>query len=159
MIFVHEVVVPIPLSAIRLDDWIFGMTEKEYMACARGHLAMGTAGGAKRKGMVNVESMAGALIIQHYCTQIVQADHVRLFSGASRAYLMHVIPFQLSVSWDMEVSSISPDVSRLRCTIDVRTPWWVRIVGFFNATNFWIKRHLVEETGGFTRDLAAKMAS
>ena len=99
--------------------------------------------------MVNVEFMAGALIIQHY---------VKLVSVRSRAYLMHVIPFHLQVSWEMQVSSVSAEQSKLRRTIDVRNPLWVRFIGFFNATNYWIRRHLVEETQGFANDLARKAA-
>ncbi len=106
--------------------------------------------------MVNVESMAGALIIQHYKTEVLETNHVRLFSRRSRAYLMHLVPFHLQVGWEMQVSSVSADESRLRCTIDVRNPLWVRFIGFFNATNYWVRRHLIEETQGFARDLTCK---
>lgn len=156
MIFTHEASIPLPASAIHLDEWLFQMSEKDYKACARGHLAVGTNGGSHFTGMVNVESMAGALIIQHYRVELLRADHVRLFSGASRAYLMHLLPFHLTVGWEMQVTGTSAEGSTLRCTIDVRNPWWVRLIGAFNATNYWIRRHLVEETHGFARDIAAK---
>ena len=81
---------------------------------------MGTNGGANFTGMVNVESMAGALLIQHYRTELLEADHIRLFSEASRGYLLHVVPFRLQVGWEMQVSSTSAETSVLRCTIDVR---------------------------------------
>ena len=58
MIFVHEEVVPLPLSAIRLDDWIFGTTEKEYMACARGHLAMTETGPKAGRGLILKQASA-----------------------------------------------------------------------------------------------------
>ena len=156
MKYTHEASVPLPLSAIHLDKWIFGMTEQEYMACARGHRAIGMLGCPERTGMVNVESMAGSLIVQHYTTQLLEPHHVRFFSGASRAYLLHLLPFRLSVSWEMEATSVSSEASQLRCTINVRLPWWVRIIGVFNATGFWIRRHLIEETGGFARNLIAR---
>lgn len=106
--------------------------------------------------MVNVESIAGALIIQHYRTELLEANHVRLFSESSRAYLMHLLPFRLQVGWEMQVSSVSPAESRLRCTIDVRNPRWVRFVGLFNATNYWTRQHLIEGTKGFAHDLTRK---
>lgn len=39
MVFSHEAPIPLPLSAIRLDEWLFNLSEKDYMACARGHRA------------------------------------------------------------------------------------------------------------------------
>ena len=155
MIFTHEALLPLAASEIHLDEWLFNLSEKEYKACARGHRAVGTSGGAKFEGMVNVESMAGALIIQHYKTEVLEANHVRLFSERSRAYLMHLLPFHLQVGWEMQVSGVSANQSRLRCTIDVRNPHWVRLVGVFNATNYWIRRHLIEETKGFARNLVS----
>jgi len=156
MVFTHEASVGLPLSAIHLDEWLFNLSEKDYKASARGHRAVGTNGGSQFDGMVNVESMAGALIIQHYRTELLEANHIRLFSERSRAYLMHLLPFHLQVGWEMQVSSVSAEGSRLRCTIDVRNPIWVRCVGLFNATNYWIRRHLIEETKGFAHDLTRK---
>lgn len=156
MIFTHEALMPVPASPIHLDEWLFNLSEEDYRACARGHRAVGTTGESHFGGVVNVESMAGALLIQHYRTQLLEAKHVRLFSKHSRAYLMHLIPFDLQVLWEMQVSETLAQESTLRCTIDVRNPLWVRIVGFFNASNYWIPRHLIEETRGFAQDLTRK---
>ncbi len=156
MVFTHEALIPLAADDVHLDEWLFNLSEKDYKACARGHRAMGTSGGAHFEGMVNVESMAGALIIQHYRTELLQPAHVRLFSERSRAYLMHLLPFHLQVGWEMQISSVSARESKLRCTIDVRNPMWVRFAGLFNATNYWIRRHLIEETEGFARDLERK---
>ena len=156
MIFSHEASIPLWMSAIHLDDWLFNLSKADYNACAKGHRAIGTNRGSQFAGMENVESMAGALLIQYYRTELLQPDHVRLFSAASRGYLMHLVPFQLEVGWEMQVFSISTDQSMLRCTIDVQNPLWIQFIGVFNATNFWICRHLIEETQGFARDLALK---
>ena len=156
MIFTHEASIPLAVTDIHLDEWLFNLSERDYKACARGHRAVGTSGGSHFEGMVNVESMAGALIIQHYKTELLEGNHVRLFSERSRAYLMHLLPFHLQVSWEMQVSSVSASESNLRCTIDVRNPLWVRFIGWFNATNYWIRQHLIEETQGFARDLTCK---
>ncbi len=93
-------------------------------------------GGTQFAGMVNVESMAGALLIQHYRTELLQPDHVQLYSAASRGYLMHLVPFHLKVGWEMQVFSVTPDASMLRCTINVQNPARVRFVGLFNASNY-----------------------
>ncbi len=156
MVFTHEASIPLPAGDVHLDKWLFQLSENDYKACARGHRAIGTTGGARFDGMVNVESMAGALIIQHYRTELLEAGHIRLLSEKSRAYLMHLVPFHLRVGWEMQVTGVSAQESRLRCTIDVRNPLWVRFIGLFNATNYWIRQHLIEETQGFARDLARK---
>lgn len=158
MVFTHEVSMPLAAGDVHLDGWLFNLSENDYKACARGHRAMGTNGGARFNGMVNVEAMAGALIIQHNRTELLEANHVRLFSKRSRAYLMHLVPFHLQVGWEMQVSGVSASESVLRCTIDVRNPSWVRFIGWFNGTNYWIRKHLIEETQGFARDLSHKSA-
>ena len=131
------------------------------MVCATfffkgGHRAIGTQGGKHFEGMVNVGSMAGALIIQHYRTELLTPHHIRLLSERSRAYLMHVWPFHLRVFWEMQVTSVSATEACLRCTIDVKNPLWVGFLGLFNASNYWIRQHLIEETRGFARDLTRK---
>jgi hypothetical protein len=65
MIFTHEAPIPLPVGATHLDEWLYSLSEADYKACARGHRAVGTNGGSQFDGMVNVESMAGALLIQH----------------------------------------------------------------------------------------------
>ncbi len=137
MIFTHEAQIPLPLEAVHLDEWLFHMTEADYMACARGHQGLGTNGGASHSGMVNVESMAGSLIIQHYESRQLAADHVVLFSKASRGYLLHLVSFFLTVRWEMQVLSVSPESSKLRCSImfAIRDGFgwpasmWVRTIG------------------------------
>ena len=156
MVFSHEASIGLPLSAIHLDSWLFALSEADYKACARGHRAVGTNGGKEFLGMINVETMAGALLIQHYRTELLEADHVRLFSGKSRGYLGYVLPFYLKVGWEMQVTAVSAHESRLRCTIDVYNPAWVRFIGLFNGSNHWIRQHLIEETIGFARDLTRK---
>ena len=156
MIFTHQAPIPLPVGAVHLDEWLYSLSEADYKACARGHRAVGTNGGSQFDGMVNVESMAGALLIQHYRTELLQPDHVRLFSAASRGYLMHLVPFHLSVTWEMQVFSVTPDASIFLFTIDFRYIYCVLFVGLFNASNYWIRRHLIEETHGFARNLATK---
>ena len=99
MIFTHEASIPLPLSAVHLDTWLFNLSEADYKACAHGHRAVGTNGGPNFEGMVNVEVMAGALLVQHYRTEVLEADHVKLYSAASLGYLLHVIPFHLKIGW------------------------------------------------------------
>ncbi len=157
MRYSHEASIPVPAGAIDLPAWLFGLSEEDYGACAHGHRAIGTVG--QRAGMVNVESIGGSLLIQHYATRQADRDHVTMVSPASRAYLMHLAPVKVGVVWDMAIVPDGPEASRFRCTIDVAMPAAVRLLGLFNGTGFFVRRHLVEETKGFARDIARKHAA
>ena len=132
------------------------MMDAEYQACASGHHAIGTVGGAKRPGIINVEAMAGPLMVQHYEMRLAQPDHVTFVSPANEGFLLRLLFFQMSVVWDLHVVAAPEDTSSLRCTIRAEYPLWVRIAGCFNAATHLVRQHLIEETGGFARDLAAK---
>ena len=155
MKFAHEVMIPASADAINLPDWLFGLSEEDYAACQRGHRAIGVLGDGARAGMVNVESIGGSLMVQHYATHLAEAHHVTMVSKASRAYLMHVVPVALGVVWDMSVVPEGAS-ARFRCEIDVDLPLVVRALGLLSATPYFVRRHLIEETHGFARDSARK---
>jgi hypothetical protein len=56
----------VPCAEIDLESWLFGLSDAEYQACARGHQAAGVFNDEHGRGMVNVESIGGNLIVQHY---------------------------------------------------------------------------------------------
>lgn len=156
MILTHEAPVALPIEAIHLDRWLPNLSNEDYQACARGHRAIGIDGGEQFRQMVNVESIAGNLLIQHYRPELLSAHHTRLYSDNSRAYLMHLIPLRVQVRWEIEAIPVSSDASTLRCTIEVRQPVWLNVLGFFIGLSFWLHRHLVEENFGFAKDLVRK---
>ena len=153
----YETPISAPASTINLVEWVFQMTDEEYRACSRNHYAMGIIGGAKRLGIVNVEQVAGALIVQRYAPQLMQKDHVRFFSKASQAFLLRVIPFKMEVTWDMQLVEEAASSCRLRCSLTVKMPLWVSVAGWFIASKYLLKRHLVGETKAFARDITAKL--
>ena len=69
MKFSHEVSMAVPASSVDLPNWLFSLSEADYQACAKGHRAIGMLGGNERSGMVNVESIGGSLLVQHYATR------------------------------------------------------------------------------------------
>lgn len=73
--------------------------------------------------------------------------------------MLRLVPFTMAVDWDMQLSPAPDGMSSLRCTIGFHAPLWARAAGVFNFQNYFVKRHLVEETGGFARDLATKYES
>ena len=156
MEFTHTATVPMAAKAVDLADWIFTMTDDEYKACAKGHHAMGIVGGGRRLGIVNVEQIAGTLIVQHYTTRLADPDHVRFVSDASEGFLLHAVPFKMKVHWDMKLVPAVGDTSTLECTIGFETPNWVAMAGVMNRSNHFVHQHLIEETGGFARDITVK---
>jgi hypothetical protein len=156
MKYSHEVSIPLSKDLINLPDWLFELTEKDYADSAHGHRAIGVIGGAERSGMVNVESIGGTLIIQHYATQIAEKQHVIMLSKASRAYLMHLFPVTIGVVWDMRVAGDGPDASRFQCVIEIDFPPAVQLLGYFIGAPLFARRHLIEETNGFSRNILKK---
>ncbi len=156
MILTHEAKVALPIEAIHLDRWLPTLSNEDYQACAHGHRAIGIDGGRQFRQMVNVESIAGNLLIQHYRPELLSAHHTRLYSDDTRAYLMHLIPLRVQVRWEIEAIAIGRDFSKLRCTVEVHQPIWLNVLGFFIGLRFWLRRHLVEENFGFADDLLRK---
>ena len=135
--------IDLPVEAINLPDWLFTLSEADYSSCAHGHRAIGMLGGAQRTGMVNVESIGGSLLIQHYATRLAEKDHVTMVSETSRAYIMHIVPVKCGVIWDMQTRAAGQDKTLFECTIDVTLPAVVRLLGYTIGTPVFIRRHLV----------------
>lgn len=72
--------------------------------------------------MVNVESVGGHLIIQHYREVHSQPSSVEMYSDASRVYLFHLVPVTATVRWRLALAATSPKASTFTCTVDVNLP-------------------------------------
>ena len=55
-----------PSDEIDLEAWLFGLSDADYQACAKGHQGAGVFTDEQGRGMINVESIGGNLIVQHY---------------------------------------------------------------------------------------------
>ncbi len=56
----------VPSADIDLESWLFGLSDQDYQACARGHHGAGVFNDEQGRGMVNVETIGGNMIVQHY---------------------------------------------------------------------------------------------
>jgi hypothetical protein len=52
--------------------------------------------------MVNVESVGGNLLVQHYLAVKLAADHVIMHSRNSRVYVSRLFPATVEVIWTLE---------------------------------------------------------
>jgi len=77
---VAEAVIHAPLSAIDLTEWVFTLTDSEYQACSKDHIAGAISVTPDGKRMsINVERV-GNLLIEHYIEDVAERAVCRLVS-------------------------------------------------------------------------------
>jgi hypothetical protein len=93
-----------PIEEIDLEGWLFGLTDADYRACAKGHQGAGVFADERGRGMINVESIGGNQIVQHYRAVHADRGSVEMYSRASRVYLFHLVPVAAGVRWTLGVT-------------------------------------------------------
>jgi hypothetical protein len=145
-----------PSDGIDIEAWLFGLSDADYQACARGHHGAGVFTDEHGRGMVNVESIGGYLIVQHY--RCVRADRsfVEMCSSASRVYLFHLVPVAVAVRWILEVKRKAAAASDFACTVEVKLPPVLGALARFTLLGLFLRRHVEEEALGFASDITRK---
>ncbi len=146
-----------PAGEIDLDAWIFGLSDEDYRACAKGHHGAGMYADKHGRGMVNVESVGGHLIVQHYREVHSEPSTVELYSAASRVYLFHVVPVAATVRWRLALAETSPTASDFTCTVDVTLPPALQVVARLTFLGRSLRRHVEEEAPNFADDISRKL--
>jgi hypothetical protein len=146
----------VPCADIDLESWLFGLSDEEYQACARGHRAAGVFTDDHGRGSVNVESIGGNLLIQHYRLVRGERSHVEMFSAASRVYLLHVVPVVGTVRWTLTVTPKTASTSAFTCTVEVALHPVLKALSNLMAAGTFLRQHVDEETRGFAADIARK---
>jgi hypothetical protein len=114
-----EALINAPFQSIDLADWVFGLTDKEYQACSKDHIAAAASAtpGGKRMS-INVERI-GRLIVQHYVEEISLRDHCRLVS-ISDAFGPAVTDHgQIGVLWEFFIEPIGAKTTRFSNHVEV----------------------------------------
>jgi hypothetical protein len=94
-----------PIEKIDIPTWCFSLPEKEYQGCSPAHIAAGftTAPDGKRMS-INVETIGGSLMVQHYVETLGQKDHLILdsesdvFTPSGRT--------TIHVTWELSVKAL-----------------------------------------------------
>jgi hypothetical protein len=146
----------VPSAEVDLENWLFALSDEEYQACARGHRAAGVFTDEHGRGMVNVESIGGNLIIQHYRAVRTDPSDVEMYSASSRVYLLHLVPVGASVRWLLTVTPTSASTSEFTCTVEVLLHPLLRVMSRLMALGTFLKRHVDEEATGFAADITRK---
>ncbi len=74
-------IVNAPIEFVDIADWVFTLPDAEYQRCSPAHIAAGfTTTDDGRRMSLNVETIGGNLMVQHYVEDIGERHHVRLLS-------------------------------------------------------------------------------
>ena len=74
-------IVNAPIELVDIADWVFTLPDAEYQRCSPAHIAAGfTTSDDGRRMSLNVETIGGHLMVQHYVEDVGEKHHVRLLS-------------------------------------------------------------------------------
>lgn len=152
-----QTVINHPVERINLARWISTMSDGDYQACSRAHRAAGTFREGGMLGMVNVESVGGNLLVQHYLATKLAADHVIMHSKKSRAYVMHLLPATVEVIWTMQVRPRDGQSTLFGCSVETVIPPLLRVLSTAALLPLFVRWHTQEETVGFAADISRKV--
>jgi hypothetical protein len=95
-----------PLETINLTEWLFTLKDREYQECSSSHIAAGNSVTEDGRRMsINVEQIAGNLLIQHYEEDISKRDHCAVHSVSDS--LSPLGRTTLIIKWELKVKKLS----------------------------------------------------
>lgn len=160
-----EAIIHAAADTIDLTDWVFTLTDGEYQACSKDHIAAAaTRAPDGRRMSINVERI-GRLLVQHYVEEVTERKHCRLVS-LSDTFGPGVFDQDRSdVVWEFSVELI--DEVTCRFTNHVRTsavPGWenalqrqgISLEEAQKRTHDYLVAHNAEETPLFAKDIQNK---
>lgn len=142
---------------IDLAVWLSTLSDREYQACARGHLAAGGFRDGDTFGSVNIESVGGHLLIQHYYATQAAPKHVVMHSRASRAYILHLVPVTIEVIWTQWVEARGDRGATFHCRVDTHMPTFLAAIARLALLPLFLRWHIEEETPLFAQDIVRKV--
>ena len=160
-----DAVIHAPVAAIDLTEWVFGLTDAEYRACSKDHIAAGTTVSPDGKRMsINVERI-GRLIVQHYREAIAERRRCRLVSVSDTFGPDIGDRGQLGVLWEFRLEPIDATTTKFTNHVQVTAvPGWEEALGRQGVTLEQVQArsraallpHNAEETPLFARDIERK---
>ncbi len=153
----YQTVIEHPADRIDLTQWLSNLSDRDYQACSHAHRAAGTFREDGVLGMVNVESVGGSLLVQHYLATKFTPNHVVMRSRATRVYVSHLFPATIEVIWTLDVEPRDGRSALLRCTVETRMPWLLTALSTLSLLPLFLQRHTHEETLGFAADMSRKI--
>ena len=147
----------VPVEQINLYEWLINITENDYKSFSKAHRAIGITKIDNVESMINVESIGGNLLVQHYKIQQKQKHLLVLYSQKSEAYLFHSVKVYVSVEWKMTVKQKDERSSFFICEIGVIYPnKLLKIASSLVAGSYFLRNHINEEGPLFAKNIEAK---
>jgi hypothetical protein len=115
-----DAIIDAPCESIDLTAWVFGLTDKEYQACSKDHIAAAaslTADG--RRMSINVERI-GSLIVQHYVEDVAERRHCRLISVSDTFGPDIAARGQVGVLWEFFVEPVDATKAKFTNHVEVK---------------------------------------
>lgn len=154
-----------PIEQIDLTEWLFTLQDEAYQACSKSHIACGSS--VSHDGCrisINVERIAGNMLVQHYKEGIGKRDHCLVKSHSDSFSAMG--DTKLDIIWEIKVKSLTKtscefsnhvtvllteEFQKLLKKLGVHE---LRMVRAGMEEN--VKQHNLEETPLFARDIEGK---
>jgi hypothetical protein len=97
-----------PIEFVDIADWVFTLPDAEYQRCSPAHIAAGfTTSDDGSRMSLNVETIGGNLMVQHYVEDIGEKHHVRLLSTSD--VIGPVGRTKSGVVWELSVKALDGD--------------------------------------------------
>jgi len=143
-----------------LHHWVFNLSDSDYQNTARGHIAAGASTHIDgTRTSVNVESVGGNLLVQHYVAEVGEKDYVRMVSY-SDLWLMKLIHVVVKVTWEMRLIHVSENQCAFRNTVTVEhQSFLMQIMSALALGGFFVRKHNEEETPLFARNLVERSSA
>jgi hypothetical protein len=152
-----------PIEYVNLAEWMFSITSEEYAACAVGHqsAAQGRLASGKRFS-VNIELVAGMLMVQHYIEKVSERRHVVGFSPNTVFWLSDAQYVLAEVTWELKVERLDASSCELTCMAlseSYDEPFVTKLheaLRDMPAEHSPLQQHIEEEAPMFARDIERK---
>jgi len=107
-----------PIETIDIPTWCFNLPEKEYQGCSPAHIAAGFTTAADGTRMsINVETIGGSLMVQHYHETLGEKHHLILDSDSDVFTPNGRVT--IHVTWELSVKKL--DANRCKFTNRVQS--------------------------------------
>lgn len=97
-----------PVDKVDIPTWCFNLPESEYRACSPAHIAAGfTTAPDGRRMSINVETIGGSLMVQHYVETLAERGHLILDSDSD--VFTPSGPTKIHITWELSVRALDND--------------------------------------------------
>ncbi|TCC88525.1 hypothetical protein EZ428_17950 [Pedobacter frigiditerrae] len=101
-----------PFDEINLTEWLFSLKNHEYQACSSSHIASGISFNENGKRVsINVELIAGNLLVQHYQEDISKPSHCRVNSISDS--ISGLGNTKLGITWELVLHRLTASTCEL----------------------------------------------